>query len=62
MKSLLVEDNPADVRLIREMLKDPAVGNLQLQHVDRLDSALATPRLSAGLAIRASATTPTPEL
>ena len=40
MKSLLVEDNPADVRLIREMLKESPVETFQLEHVARLDSAL----------------------
>src|SRR5271166_5041528 len=40
MKTLLVEDNPADVRLIREMLKELPDGTLQLQQVGRLDSAI----------------------
>ena len=40
MKSLLVEDNPADVRLIREMLKELPAETFQLEHVARLDSAL----------------------
>ena len=40
MKSLLVEDNPADARLIREMLKEAPAGAFQLQQVARLDSAL----------------------
>ena len=40
MNSLLVEDNPADARLIREMLKESPAGTFQLQHVARLDSAL----------------------
>ena len=40
MKTLLVEDNPADVRLIREMLKELPAGTLQLQQVGRLDSAM----------------------
>ena len=40
MKTLLVEDNPADARLIREMLKDSPAGAFQLQHAARLDAAL----------------------
>jgi len=40
MKTLLVEDNPADARLIREMLKELPAGTLELQQVGRLDSAL----------------------
>jgi PAS domain S-box-containing protein len=40
MKSLLVEDNPADARLIREMLKDSPAGTFQVEEVGRLDSAL----------------------
>jgi len=40
MKTLLVEDNPADARLIREMLKELPAGTLQLQQVGRLDSAM----------------------
>jgi PAS domain S-box-containing protein len=40
MKALLVEDNPADARLIREILKDSPAGIFQLCHVPRLDSAL----------------------
>ncbi len=41
MKSLLVEDNPADARLIREMLKGPPAGAFQVEHVARLTAALA---------------------
>ena len=40
MKTLLVEDNPTDVRLIREMLKELPAGTLQLLQVSRLDSAM----------------------
>ena len=40
MKTLLVEDNPMDVRLIREMLKELPAGTLQLEQVGRLDSAM----------------------
>ncbi|HUL32932.1 MAG TPA: PAS domain S-box protein [Candidatus Eisenbacteria bacterium] len=40
MKTLLIEDNPTDVRLIREMLKDLPAGTLQLQQVGSLDSAM----------------------
>jgi PAS domain S-box-containing protein len=40
MKALLVEDNAADVRLIRELLKEFPSGAFELQHVGRLDLAL----------------------
>ena len=40
MKTLLIEDNPMDVRLIHEMLKDLPAGTLQLQQVGSLDSAM----------------------
>ena len=40
MKTLLVEDNPADARLICEMLKEPSATTYQVQQVARLDSAL----------------------
>jgi PAS domain S-box-containing protein len=40
MKSLLVEDNAADARLIREMLKESSVECFQLHHEVRLSSAL----------------------
>jgi diguanylate cyclase (GGDEF)-like protein/PAS domain S-box-containing protein len=37
---LLVEDNPGDARLIREMLNDVRDAQWRLIHVDRLDSAI----------------------
>src|SRR5271157_3666570 len=40
MKTLLVEDNPVDVRLIREILKELPAGTLEFQQVGRLDSAM----------------------
>jgi PAS domain S-box-containing protein len=40
MKALLVEDNAADVRMLRELLKEFPSGTFELQHVDRLDLAL----------------------
>ncbi len=40
MKTLLIEDNPMDVRLIREMLNDLPAGTLQLQQVGSLNSAM----------------------
>lgn len=40
MKSLLVEDNPVDARLIREMLKESPTATFELEHVDRLATAL----------------------
>ncbi|MFB3916031.1 MAG: ATP-binding protein [Terriglobales bacterium] len=40
MKTLLVEDNLADARLIREMLKEARPCSFQVQQVARLDSAL----------------------
>src|SRR5664279_4699886 len=41
MKTLLVEDNPADARLIREMLKGPPAGAFEVEHVASLTAALA---------------------
>ncbi len=40
MKTLLVEDNPADARLIREMLKEHTASTFEVRHVARLDTAL----------------------
>jgi signal transduction histidine kinase len=40
MKALLVEDNPADERLIREIVKGSRGETFQFEHVTRLDSAL----------------------
>jgi diguanylate cyclase (GGDEF)-like protein len=40
MKTLLVEDNSADARLIREMLKETSAGTFEVQHVARLDKAM----------------------
>jgi two-component system, cell cycle response regulator len=37
---LLVEDNPGDARLIREMLNEADDAEWRLVHVDRLDSAI----------------------
>ncbi len=39
MKLLLVEDNPADARLIREMLKEAPPGTFKLEQVDALQAA-----------------------
>ena len=41
MKLLLVEDNPADARLLRELLKEPPAGGFQVEHVTSLTAALA---------------------
>jgi len=46
MKLLLVEDNPADARLIREMLKESARA-FELEHAPRLDAALTRLRQEA---------------
>jgi PAS domain S-box-containing protein len=40
MKVLLVEDNPADARLIREMLRESPAGPFELHEMSRLDAAL----------------------
>ncbi|MEE8471635.1 MAG: GAF domain-containing protein, partial [Dehalococcoidia bacterium] len=42
MKVLLVEDNPADARLVREMLAEAGETEFHLSHVGRLDEALAS--------------------
>jgi two-component system sensor histidine kinase UhpB len=44
MKLLLVEDNPADARIIREFLSEAPAGAFQLEHVARLDAALESLR------------------
>ncbi|MDI6726871.1 MAG: response regulator [Smithellaceae bacterium] len=45
-KILLIEDNPADARLIKEILKDAAQDMFKLEHFDRLSEGLK--RLSEG--------------
>ena len=40
IKALLVEDNPGDSRLIREMLAEARGVTFELKHVDRLQAAL----------------------
>ena len=40
LKVLLVEDNPADARLVREMLADAGGDGFELDHSERLDDAL----------------------
>jgi two-component system, cell cycle sensor histidine kinase and response regulator CckA len=45
ISALLVEDNPGDARLFIELVRETGVGYLKLEHVDRLDVALA--RLSS---------------
>jgi len=40
IRALLVEDNPADSRLLREHLREPAVGAFQVTEVDRLSACL----------------------
>ena len=44
MRLLLVEDNPADSRLIQEMLKDASGDAFHLRHANRLIHALAAIR------------------
>ncbi|WKZ18075.1 MAG: PAS domain S-box protein [Candidatus Jettenia sp. CY-1] len=41
IKILLIEDNPGDVRLIQEMLKDIDFGQFELEHKDLLSSGLS---------------------
>ncbi len=43
---LLIEDNPADVGLIREMLAESRDSAFELEHVDRLKAGLE--RIAAG--------------
>ena len=40
VRALLVEDNPEDVRLIREMLAEGGDASFHLEHVDRLSAGL----------------------
>ena len=40
IKVLLIEDNPGDVRLIREMLRDAGATQFELEHADQLSSGL----------------------
>lgn len=40
MRLLLAEDNPADARMVREMLREASPDEFQLEHVGRLDDAL----------------------
>ena len=46
VRILLVEDNPIDARMLREMMRDACSGPFHLEHTDRLSRALAT--LSSG--------------
>ena len=46
IKILLVEDNPGDARLFRELVRDAGTNHLKLEHVTRLQAALE--RLSDG--------------
>jgi PAS domain S-box-containing protein len=41
IRALLVEDNPGDARLFLELVRETGAGYLNLEHVDRLDRALA---------------------
>src|ERR1700682_4358337 len=45
ISALLVEDNPGDARLFLELVRETGAEHLKLEHVDRLDAALA--RLSS---------------
>jgi two-component system cell cycle sensor histidine kinase/response regulator CckA len=40
IRILLVEDNPAEVRLLSELLTDTPAGRVKIEHVDRLSKAL----------------------
>lgn len=40
IRVLLVEDNPGDVRLFLELLRETGAGHVKLEHVDRLCTAL----------------------
>lgn len=40
LKILLIEDNPGDARLIREMLRETAEGQFELFHAERLSNGL----------------------
>jgi two-component system cell cycle sensor histidine kinase/response regulator CckA len=41
IRALLVEDNPGDARLFLELVRETGAGYLKLEHVDRLEKALA---------------------
>src|ERR1700681_3138927 len=41
ISALLVEDNPGDARLFLELVRETGAEHLKLEHVDRLDAALA---------------------
>src|SRR5258708_9245351 len=40
IRVLLVEDNPGDVRLFLELLRETGAGHVKVEHVDRLSTAL----------------------
>src|SRR5258706_4827343 len=40
IRVLLVEDNPGDVRLFLELLRETGAGHVKVDHVDRLATAL----------------------
>lgn len=40
IRILLVEDNPAEARLLSELLRDTPAGRVKMEHVDRLSKAL----------------------